>query len=84
MLCSFYPQTTSNYKKGCFSFKELTETMKTQRERGVAGRTFFSRELLHSFRRLTCCTAELASWALICWFVPCENEGAECEASLGP
>lgn len=39
-------------------------------------RTFFSRELLHSLSKLTCCTAELASWALICWFVPCENKEA--------
>lgn len=42
--------------------------------------TFFSRELLHSFSRFTCCTAELASCALICWFVPCQSKGAEREA----
>lgn len=43
------------------------------------GPTFFSRELLHSFSKLTCCTAELASCALICWFIPCESKGMLCE-----
>lgn len=36
--------------------------------------TLFSRQLLHSFNKSTCCTAEVASCALTCWFVPCDKE----------
>lgn len=61
--------------KKVFFFTQYEEIIRSRQKPETAGRTFFSRELLHSLSRLTCCTAELASWALICWFVPWERRG---------
>lgn len=80
MLLLLSKKTSNDYRFS--SAHDLRKSLRS-REQGPA-RTFLSRELLHSFSRLTCCTAELASWALICWFVPCENKDAVQWASVIP
>lgn len=84
LLILFLLSKTINNYKNIFFFKWFEEIIKSQQKLETVWRTFFSRELLHSFSKLTCCTAELASWALICWFVPCENKDAAHQADAPP